>query len=92
MGSRASGWKCRLLIIDEVKAYIQNQFSPPPDQLAFITHRLDLLGNAVERLGKTSWLQLAIGTFISIGTALALNHKQVEALWQVFKQGVTPVL
>lgn len=53
-----------------------------PEQMEFISRKLDEMQEASERLGRKDWMNLAIGTLTSIIVTAALDRGAAKALLQ----------
>jgi hypothetical protein len=69
--------------VDRIRVEIGQRTDISPQQLAFISKKLDEMQAASERLGRKDWINLAVGTLTSVVVTAALAPPVAKALFAV---------
>ncbi len=69
--------------ITEIRLHLTTTRHLDPQQVQFITDRLDNLAEASSRVGRKDWIMQAIGTLVNITVALALDQHAARELIRI---------
>jgi hypothetical protein len=78
--------------LDQIRLTMSSRSDVTPEQLEFISRKLDEMRSASERLGRKDWLSLAIGTLTSIIVTAALETTTARALLEAASAGLSWLL
>jgi len=67
--------------IEQIRLTIAAREDVAPEQLDYISRKLDEMDAASERLGRKDWMNLALGTLTSILIGAALDPAAAKALF-----------
>jgi hypothetical protein len=66
--------------LEQVRLAISGRSDVTPEQLEYISRKLDEMRSASERLGRKDWMNLAVGTLTSVIVTTALDPTVARAL------------
>jgi hypothetical protein len=78
--------------LNRVRAYIQTNVSPTPDQLRLVNEKLDYLVDAAKRQGRRDWLHTSIGVFVTLATSLGLSPDALNTIWGFLRESISGVM
>ncbi len=71
--------------LHSLESGIKEKFKLDEQQNQFVHSKLDYLEDAVKRLGRLDWVNLCIGTFITLAFQLAFNIEETKELGNLIK-------
>jgi hypothetical protein len=78
--------------LDEIERYLFQTEQVPNEQVSPIKRRFAYLKDAATRLGQLDWLNLTVGTFLSVVAGAALPPEAVRAFFQFAWHQLTDTL
>ena len=78
--------------INNIRAYIESEFTHLKDQSAFVNEQLDYLVSASKRLGKKDWILMSIGTITSLALKFSMSSEQANTIWEFIKSSLIGII
>ena len=74
--------------IDDVRDSVRQREDLLPDQVDYISRKLDEIGDAANRVGRKDWINLAIGTLTNLVVSGAIGPDAARFLFQRMGQAL----
>jgi hypothetical protein len=80
------------LKMEEIRAYLLKNYAKNDTQIKLVNEKLDYLIQSSKKFGRKDWLNIAIGTLVTLSSALALPPEHTKTIWVLLKAAVVGII